>query len=744
MHAFPDALADEALEAPAGAIVKDVPLKVMILGSGRVVSDFYLPALIATNIAEAVSVVDVNEENLYAGYEVMPTARRVQQSYRSFLSELPESNTDLRTLVIVALPNQLHVEACELALQRGLPVLCEKPLSLSSAECQRLSALATETGSMLRVAMARRYLPSWMLARQIIGGGELGRICAVELRDCSPFKWRPRSLDFFAPEAGGVLADMGVHYLDFLALLFGPLTPVAYSDDSKGGNESNCTYRLASHEPLIEMVLSRTHAKGAFCCFNGEKGKLTIMKSDERQIELELHGQSVRHLVLAKPFSQEHWPSDFRGSFCQMLVDQWRAIAGESSNAATSSDAEHAARLIEWAYAQRAAKKAIGVVRRDEPARTLVTGGTGFIGGHLVDRLVSQGDQLKCLVRSPATVANLARYPIRFQQIDLLDRQAVCDAMRGIRNVYHLAYGREGHHATAITVEGTKNVVEAAIDVGAESVVVLSSTYVFGFPTTDRPIDETFGYQPTGGIYGMSKATMEQWCLKRAQSSRTRITVLNPTNVFGPEGSTYTVLPVTLAKSGAFCWLEHGQGLCNYTFVDNLIDAIQAASREPAAHGTRFIINDGAKAWIDFLGPFVASVCDGIPSYSLAEFQALMRTAPKFRIADLAREIVASQGVRDVASRSRLVQAVKSTRLREFLPRLLTNGMAQTPTPKRMPSLPPYWLAELYHTNRVLFSARLAARVLGWRPRIAWEDARDRTLAWLKETGHLERQLGPN
>src|SRR5262249_4013528 len=148
--------------------------------------------------------------------------------------------------VIVALPNQYHVDAVRLALMKNRHVLCEKPLALKAQDCSALRALAAQNQSQLKVAMSRRYLPSLMLARDIVVGKELGEVRSIEVHACTPFLWQPRSFEFFLPAAGGILADMGVHYLDYLDTLVGELRPLVYFDDAKGGTESSLSYRLAA------------------------------------------------------------------------------------------------------------------------------------------------------------------------------------------------------------------------------------------------------------------------------------------------------------------------------------------------------------------------------------------------------------------------------------------------------------------------------------------------------------------
>src|SRR5262249_25023218 len=159
-------------------------------------------------------------------------------------------------------------------------------------------------------------------------------------------------------------------------------------------------------------------------------------------------------------------------------------------------------------------------------------------------------------------------------------------------------------------------------DAGCETVVVLSTVYVFGRPSAH--VDETWPYKPTGGVYGTSKAAMERWCLSRARTSpKTRIVILNPSCVYGPRGQTYTQLPVQLAHQGAFCWIEAGSGSANYTFVGNLVDAMLLAATSEQAHGQRYIVSDGHTTWRRFLGDLIGAQAERLPSYTCEQLHRL-------------------------------------------------------------------------------------------------------------------------
>src|SRR5581483_8379025 len=238
-------------------------------------------------------------------------------------------------------------------------------------------------------------------------------------------------------------------------------------------------------------------------------------------------------LAPTKAFSHD-WPSTLESCFAEQLstlleLQRVRGVAqADASSAAKTMD------LVEWAYRERTAQRRAPFSPTDAsrpslpPGRTVVTGGTGFIGSHLIERLAELGhDEIRVPIRGYATAAEAARFPISTTPMDLLDSAAVRGLVDGARWVFHLAYGRDGANQRAMTVDGTRNVVEAAIAAGCECVVVLSTIYVFG--DNDQIIDEDSPYRPKGNEYGVSKTAMERWCLERAATSgSTRIVVLNP------------------------------------------------------------------------------------------------------------------------------------------------------------------------------------------------------------------------
>jgi nucleoside-diphosphate-sugar epimerase len=557
-----------------------------------------------------------------------------------------------------------------------------------------------------------------------------------------PYIWMSETGSFFSKENGGILADFGIHYLDLIWYLIGELIPVSYRDDCQGGVEANFEFQLRTEGGIpVKLTLSRTHRLRNSAVFKGEKGEL-ILKKDTFDACL-WHSASGNLQGRLSPLKSS-WitgrPVLLESCFAEQFSNFLDLVQGRERTHVSAEEASHSIGLVEWAYQERAKKDKTGRQEKINnqdflPASpVVVTGGTGFIGTHLVEKLKSQGfEKIVVPVRNYNTCADVARFDVKLPLVNLLDFQQVKEMVAGSRYVIHLAYGRDGKEPSRVTIEGTRNVVEAAIACGAESVVVLSTIYVFGLPK-DTQIDESWPYRPYGGEYGRSKAKMEEWCLRRARSSgKTRIVVLNPSCVYGPGGKTYTEFPARLASQGQFFWVENGSGLVNFTFIDNLLDAILLAIYNPKAHGERFIINDGMCSWKEFFTPLLSPWLLDLPSYSLEELVLLEKKASHTSYKDIIQLMLSDNEMRKALRNLPLLiellsfMAKYNPRLREKLSIYGKGNLSICDTP-----VLPFWLRDLFGPFSTTFSSEKARNILGWMPRIGLKEGRERSIDWLR------------
>lgn len=166
--------------------------------------------------------------------------------------------------------------------------------------------------------------------------------------------------------------------------------------------------------------------------------------------------------------------------------------------------------------------------------KAFVTGGTGFIGSHLVDALLADAnyEEIRCLVRSNEKW--LKGKPYKKIKGDLHDLETLQKAVENVDVIYHLA-GRvkapSYHLLERANVEGTENLMRIAQKNGVSNIVILSSLAAVG-PSNEQPLDESTPMKPVS-MYGRSKKQMEQK-IHQLANTKTSITILRPSAVYGP------------------------------------------------------------------------------------------------------------------------------------------------------------------------------------------------------------------
>jgi dihydroflavonol-4-reductase len=170
---------------------------------------------------------------------------------------------------------------------------------------------------------------------------------------------------------------------------------------------------------------------------------------------------------------------------------------------------------------------------------TVVTGGAGFIGSHLVERLVADGHRVRVVERPGADVAHLPA-EVQVVRADIRDREAVRRALQGARLVYHLAanpnlWVRDRAEFDAVNHRGTVHVLDAAIEAGAEKIVHASTESILTCARHVGPIaeDVEVTLADAVGPYCRSKLRAEQEARARAKSGHP-VVVVNPTMPVGP------------------------------------------------------------------------------------------------------------------------------------------------------------------------------------------------------------------
>src|SRR6266850_76883 len=249
---------------------------------------------------------------------------------------------------------------------------------------------------------------------------------------------------------------------------------------------------------------------------------------------------------------------------------------------------------------KQSTKKHAAIIKK-VPATTLITGGTGFLGAHLVRQLVESGQKdLRVMATSiPEWLTGLG---VDTFEGSVTDAEDVARAVDGVSEIYHLAgkVSREKDEAREMSklhVDGTRLLCDAAKKAGVKTIVLASSSGTIAVSeTADTVSDETCS-PPLDIIsrwpYYASKAYQEMAALERFSGKGLRLPILNPSLLLGPNddrlSSTRIVLDFMARKISAV----PGGGL-SFVDVRDAARAFQAAMKK-GRHGERYLM--GAANW---------------------------------------------------------------------------------------------------------------------------------------------------
>ncbi len=255
-------------------------------------------------------------------------------------------------------------------------------------------------------------------------------------------------------------------------------------------------------------------------------------------------------------------------------------------------------------------------------APVLVTGADGFIGSHLVERLVAGGASVRafCFYNSMGSAGWLddldpavrAQLDIRFG--DIRDARLVAEATAGVEVVFHLAalisipYSYSAVESYLDTnVRGTLNVLEAAKVANVRRVIQTSTSEVYGTPT-ELPIRETHPLQAQSP-YAASKVAADQLALSYQRSFGVPVVVLRPFNTYGPRQSPRAVLPAMLRQLIAGereIRLGRLDPRRDLTFVLDTVDGFVRAATAPGIEGETIQLGTGRS---DSIGELFEMAC---------------------------------------------------------------------------------------------------------------------------------------
>lgn len=333
----------------------------------------------------------------------------------------------------------------------------------------------------------------------------------------------------------------------------------------------------------------------------------------------------------------------------------------------------------------------------------LITGANGFIGSHLAERLSAAGARVRGLVRHASRHTSCVFEPFPG---DVTDADAVRRAAEGCDAIIHCAAMQTERARLAdyrrVNVEGTLNVLRAARAANVARVIHLSTINVHGLPPprdahADSPVvGAQFNYAltncaltriPTGDFYSRSKAEGERAAWEFARANNVALTVIRPGCTYGPRSYAWTLKPIERLRRKRPVLIGDGSGICNAIYIDNLVDLILLALNNDAAIGHAFIGTEGrGVTWREFYGAYARII--GARVFGMPRALALALTLP-FELL---------------------------SRMDGYPPRLARASVE-------------------FYSHHVVFDIEKSKQLLGYTPRVSFEEGMARTRAWLVAQG---------
>jgi nucleoside-diphosphate-sugar epimerase len=229
--------------------------------------------------------------------------------------------------------------------------------------------------------------------------------------------------------------------------------------------------------------------------------------------------------------------------------------------------------------------------------KALVTGGTGFLGRHLVERLALEGNDVWVLERSGQSVAGLRGLGIHFVAGDVRRWPSLEKAVEGKDVVFHCAgkVASSGRWVDFLEVNvlGTERLIQAAMAARVRRFVHVSSIGIYGARPEGTIIREDDGYDPNAarGGYTRSKIMADQLAFWYANARSAPVTVIRPATIYGPGGKN-NLVRVGARVGPLNVVFGDGRNVLPLVYVENVVDALLLAARRDEAVGRAYNIVD--------------------------------------------------------------------------------------------------------------------------------------------------------
>jgi nucleoside-diphosphate-sugar epimerase len=222
------------------------------------------------------------------------------------------------------------------------------------------------------------------------------------------------------------------------------------------------------------------------------------------------------------------------------------------------------------------------------PGRVFITGASGFIGGAIARRYRELGAEVRGVDLRPEPHLDVVEGDVS-EPGPWQEHAAGADLV--IHTAAIISFGGAFERFWRVNTVGTRNALDAAVRARADRFVHLSSIVVFGADYPDGA-EESRPVKPTGAPYTDTKVAAEQAVLRAHAAREVECTIVRPGDVYGPGSDPWLLRPLERIKSAGFALPD---GVVTPVYIDDLVDGVVLAASEPRAAGEIFTLTDGTK-----------------------------------------------------------------------------------------------------------------------------------------------------
>ena len=591
-------------------------IRVALLGAGYIAS-WHADAIRATPGLRLVAVCDRSEA----------AARKLAASYGI------ACYTDLDALigsgccdaVHVLTPPPQHRDLAIRCLDGGLHVLVEKPVTLSVADLDAISAAAARSGRMLGICHNFLGLPSWQRLRRISAAGDLGLISSAQVNwslPLPPLRSGPYGI-WLMRDTRNLLLELGPHPFSLAVDMFGPLqiehVSLGQWIDLPGGERRPQSWRILARAGQVDVTIALSLVETFDDRGLTLRGSSGMARLDYAADTLVMSRDNTSDLVL-NPLRKQlglaraHLGEGLRNAWVQGTSLNQKSPYGQSFRATVAGfydgvrrrtpdprfsgeAARHVMQAIEDCLAhvppQPAAAPTVPVAAPDlSRPEVMVIGGTGFIGRNLTRRLVARGHRVRVLSRGVnGPFADLGD-AVQLIGTSLYDEEALVEAMRGVSCIFNLARSNDASWEDALEndVGVALRISRAARRAGVARMIYTGTIASYDMSDPNRVITEDVPLtdMESRNLYARSKAECERRLLEIQHTDGVPVIIARPGIVLGDGGPLQHWGIGRWHGPGAVRLWGNGRNPLPFVLVDDVSDGLIAMMETEGLEGEDF------------------------------------------------------------------------------------------------------------------------------------------------------------